>query len=188
MACAHRPLVAINCGAISSTLVESELFGHERGSFTGADRQRRGVFERAHQGTLFLDEISEMPLELQVKLLRVLESGNFTRVGGEKSLTSDVRVVAASNRDLDQSVADGKFRADLLYRLRVVPIELPPLKDRVAGFTLGVLRRPLTVDNFEAIAVRPAADGRIYVYLLSDDNQSDQQRTLLLQFRTDRLN
>jgi DNA-binding NtrC family response regulator len=127
---AHRPFIAINCGAIAANLIESELFGHERGAFTGADRQRKGVFERAHQGTLFLDEISEMPLELQVKLLRVLESGTFTRVGGEKPLTSDVRVIAASNRDLDQSVADGKFRADLLYRLRVVPIELPPLKDR----------------------------------------------------------
>ena len=128
---AHRPLVAINCGAISSGLVESELFGHERGSFTGADRQRRGVFERAHQGTLFLDEISEMPLELQVKLLRVLESGSLTRVGGEKTVAVDVRVVAASNRDLDAFAAEGKFRTDLLYRLRVVPVELPPLRERV---------------------------------------------------------
>jgi DNA-binding NtrC family response regulator len=127
---AHRPFVAINCGAIAANLIESELFGHERGAFTGADRQRKGVFERAHQGTLFLDEVSEMPLELQVKLLRVLESGTFTRVGGEKPLSSDVRVVAASNRDLDALVADGKFRPDLLYRLRVVPVELPPLKDR----------------------------------------------------------
>ena len=128
---AHRPLVAINCGAISSGLVESELFGHERGSFTGADRQRRGVFERAHQGTLFLDEISEMPLELQVKLLRVLESGSLTRVGGEKTVAVDVRVVAASNRDLDAFAAEGRFRTDLLYRLRVVPVELPPLRERV---------------------------------------------------------
>jgi DNA-binding NtrC family response regulator len=127
---AHRPLVAVNCGAISANLVESELFGHERGSFTGADRQRRGVFERAHQGTLFLDEISEMPLELQVKLLRVLESGSLTRVGGEKAVAVDVRVVAASNRDLDALAAEGKFRSDLLYRLRVVPIELPPLRER----------------------------------------------------------
>ena len=127
---AHRPFVAINCGAIAANLIESELFGHERGAFTGADRQRKGVFERAHQGTLFLDEVSEMPLELQVKLLRVLESGTFTRVGGEKPLSADVRVVAASNRDLDRFVADGKFRPDLLYRLRVVPIELPALKER----------------------------------------------------------
>jgi len=127
---AHRPFVAINCGAVSANLIESELFGHERGSFTGADRQRRGVFERAHTGTLFLDEISEMPTELQVKLLRVLETRSFTRVGGEKPVEVDVRVVAASNRDLDQAVADGAFRADLLYRLRVVPVALPPLRDR----------------------------------------------------------
>ena len=127
---AHRALVAVNCGAISATLIESELFGHERGSFTGAERQRRGLFERAHQGTLFLDEISEMPLELQVKLLRVLETGSFTRVGGDKPITADVRVVAASNRDLDAAVGSGKFRADLLYRLRVLPVELPPLRDR----------------------------------------------------------
>jgi len=127
---AHRPFIAINCGAVSANLIESELFGHERGSFTGAEKQRRGVFERAHTGTLFLDEISEMPTELQVKLLRVLETSSFTRVGGEKPVEVDVRVVAASNRDLDQAVADGAFRADLLYRLRVVPVALPPLRDR----------------------------------------------------------
>jgi DNA-binding NtrC family response regulator len=127
---AHRPFVAVNCGAVSANLIESELFGHERGSFTGAEKQRRGVFERAHTGTLFLDEISEMPIELQVKLLRVLEARSFTRVGGEKAIDVDVRVVAASNRDLDAAVAEGRFRADLLYRLRVVPVALPPLRDR----------------------------------------------------------
>jgi DNA-binding NtrC family response regulator len=127
---AHRPFVAINCGAISAGLIESELFGHERGAFTGADRQRKGVFERAHQGTLMLDEISEMPIELQVKLLRVLETGTFTRVGGERQQTADVRIVAASNRDLEAAVAEGKLRADLLYRLRVMPIVLPPLRER----------------------------------------------------------
>lgn len=148
---AHRPFIAINCGAISTNLIESELFGHEKGAFTGADRLRKGVFERAHQGTLFLDEISEMPLELQVKLLRVLECGSFTRVGGEKAQSADVRVIAASNRDLEASVAAGRFRADLLYRLRVVPVELPPLRDRgddkrtlashfLAGFVLEAKR------------------------------------------------
>jgi len=115
---------------VSANLIESELFGHERGSFTGADRQRRGVFERAHTGSIFLDEVSEMPIELQVKLLRVLETRSFTRVGGEKPIEVDVRVIAASNRDLDASVADGTMRADLLYRLRVVPIEVPPLRER----------------------------------------------------------
>ncbi|GMU65039.1 MAG: sigma-54-dependent Fis family transcriptional regulator [Acidobacteriota bacterium] len=127
---AHRPFVAINCGAVSANLIESELFGHERGSFTGAEKQRRGVFERAHTGTLFLDEVSEMPVELQVKLLRVLETRSFTRVGGEKPVEVDVRVVAASNRDLDGAIAEGRFRSDLLYRLRVVPVALPPLRDR----------------------------------------------------------
>ncbi len=126
----HRAFVAVNCGAISANLIESELFGHERGSFTGADRQRKGVFERAHQGSLFLDEISEMPLELQVKLLRVLETGTFTRVGGERPIAADVRIIAASNRDLDAQVAQNRFRPDLLYRLRVVPVDLPPLRDR----------------------------------------------------------
>ncbi|MBP1642000.1 MAG: zraR [Acidobacteria bacterium] len=132
----HRPFVAVNCGAISANLIESELFGHERGAFTGADRQRKGLFERAHQGTLFLDEISEMPIELQVRLLRVLESGTVTRVGGERPIAIDVRVVAASNRDLDGAVAEGRMRADLLYRLRVLPIELPPLRERGGDVTI----------------------------------------------------
>ncbi|MGE0638920.1 MAG: sigma-54-dependent transcriptional regulator [Thermoanaerobaculia bacterium] len=133
----HRPFEAINCGAISGQLIESELFGHERGSFTGAEKQRRGVFERAHTGTLFLDEISEMPIELQVKLLRVLETQSFTRVGGERPIQVDVRIVAASNRDLEAATREGKFREDLLYRLRVVDIELPPLRER--GEDIGLL-------------------------------------------------
>jgi DNA-binding NtrC family response regulator len=144
----HRPYIAINCGAIAANLIESELFGHERGAFTGADRQRKGVFERAHQGTLFLDEVSEMPLELQVKLLRVLECGEFTRVGGERSQSSDVRIVAASNRDLDSSVEEGRFRADLLYRLRVMPIQLPPLRER--GDDIGALSRHFLNELSEA--------------------------------------
>jgi DNA-binding NtrC family response regulator len=144
----HRPYIAINCGAIAANLIESELFGHERGAFTGADRQRKGVFERAHQGTLFLDEVSEMPLELQVKLLRVLESGEFTRVGGERSQSSDVRIIAASNRDLDASVEEGKFRADLLYRLRVMPIQLPPLRER--GDDIAALARHFLNELSEA--------------------------------------
>jgi two-component system response regulator AtoC len=125
-----REFVPINCGAISPTLIESELFGHERGSFTGADRMRRGVFEKAAGGTLFLDEITEMSTDLQVRLLRVLETGNVTRVGGEQVIATDFRLVAATNRDPRQAVADGKLREDLLYRLLVFPIELPALRDR----------------------------------------------------------
>jgi DNA-binding NtrC family response regulator len=125
-----RPFLAINCGAISPNLIESELFGHEKGSFTGADRQHQGFFERAHGGTLFLDEVTEMPLELQVKLLRVLETGTFSRVGSTQSQEADVRVIAASNRPPETAVASGKLREDLLYRLNVFPIMLPPLRDR----------------------------------------------------------
>jgi two-component system, NtrC family, response regulator HydG len=125
-----EPFLPINCGAVSPNLIESELFGHERGSFTGADRMHRGYYERAHRGTLFLDEITEMPAELQVKLLRVLESGKVTRIGGSEALTADVRVIAATNRKPEEAVAKGKLREDLLYRLNVFPILLPPLRDR----------------------------------------------------------
>ena len=125
-----RPFIAVNCGAIPENLIESELFGHERGSFTGAARTHRGCFERADGGTLFLDEVTEMPVEMQVRLLRVLETGRFTRVGGDQEIGSDVRVLAASNRDLRQAVASGKLREDLMYRLCVIPVNVPPLRDR----------------------------------------------------------
>jgi DNA-binding NtrC family response regulator len=124
------PFLALNCGAVAPNLIESELFGHERGSFTGADRVHRGYFERASGGTLFLDEISEMPIELQVKLLRVLETESVTRIGAERSLPVDVRVIAATNRRPEDAVADGKLREDLLYRLKVFPIHLPSLRER----------------------------------------------------------
>jgi two-component system, NtrC family, response regulator AtoC len=125
-----KPFVPVDCGSMSPTLIESELFGHEKGSFTGADRMHKGVFERAHQGTLFLDEITEMPLALQVKLLRVLETSNIARVGSEKTFPIDVRIIAATNRGLEEAVAEGKLREDLLYRLNVFPIPLPPLRER----------------------------------------------------------
>ncbi len=125
-----EPFLPVNCGAVPSTLIESELFGHERGSFTGADRIHKGYFERAHRGTLFLDEVTEMPVELQVRLLRVLETGTFTRVGGNETLKVDVRLVAATNRKPEDAVAQGKLREDLLYRLNVFPIALPPLRER----------------------------------------------------------
>jgi two-component system, NtrC family, response regulator AtoC len=120
----------VNCGAFSSSLVESELFGHERGSFTGADRRHRGFFERANRGTLFLDEIGEMPIDLQVKLLRLLETSEVTRVGGSEPIKLDVRVITATNRPLKELVAAGKLRKDLFYRLSVFPIALPPLQER----------------------------------------------------------
>ncbi len=126
----ERPMLAVNCAALSENLLESELFGHEKGAFTGADRLRRGRFELADGGTLLLDEISEIAPSLQAKLLRVLQESTFERVGSSISQQVDVRVVATTNRDLEQSVSDGKFRQDLFYRLNVVPIELPPLRQR----------------------------------------------------------
>jgi len=125
-----RPFVAVNCGALPETLIESELFGHERGSFTGAARTHRGCFERASGGTLFLDEITEMPIDMQVRLLRALETGRFSRIGGDQEIATDVRVIAASNRDLRNAVATGKLREDLMYRLCVIPVTVPPLRDR----------------------------------------------------------
>src|SRR3989454_9903437 len=130
------PFVALNCSAVSPQLIESELFGHERGSFTGAARTHKGYFERAEGGTLFLDEVSEMPIELQVRLLRVLETGIVARVGGETELKVDVRVVAATNREPGQAVADGKAREDLLSRLNVFPIRLPALRERTGDVEL----------------------------------------------------
>lgn len=127
---AGRPFVALNCGAISPMLVESELFGHERGAFTGAERRRAGTFEMAHGGTLFLDEVTEMPPEVQVKFLRVLETRSFRRVGGTEELDMDIRLVTSSNRDLADAVRREAFRADLFYRLNVFPLRLPPLRDR----------------------------------------------------------
>jgi two-component system response regulator AtoC len=131
-----HPFLPVNCGAISPQLIESEIFGHEKGSFTGADRQHKGYFERANGGTLFLDEITEMPIELQVKLLRVLETGTFMRIGGNQEIETDVRVVAASNRDPEQAVSEGKLRLDLYHRLNVFPLRIPPLRERGSDIEL----------------------------------------------------
>jgi len=131
-----RAFIAVNCGALPETLIESELFGHERGSFTGAARMHRGCFERADGGTLFLDEVTEMPIDMQVRLLRVLETGRFCRIGGDQEIVTNVRVLAASNRDLHQAVAEGRLREDLMYRLCVIPVTVPPLRDRAEDVLL----------------------------------------------------
>ena len=127
---AEKPLVTVNCAALAENLLESELFGHEKGSFTGADRRREGRFAQANGGTLFLDEIGEMPLSLQAKLLRALQQGEVQRVGADAAITVDVRVLAATNRDLREEVAQKRFREDLYFRLNVICIEVPPLRDR----------------------------------------------------------
>ncbi|UCH20248.1 MAG: sigma-54-dependent Fis family transcriptional regulator [Deltaproteobacteria bacterium] len=135
----HRkdaPFIKINCAALTETLLESELFGHEKGAFTGADRRKEGCFVQAHGGSLFLDEVSEMPLTMQVKLLRVLQEREITRVGGEKVINVDVRVIAATNKDLLKLVKEGYFREDLYYRLNVVGLEIPPLRNRADDIPL----------------------------------------------------
>jgi len=127
---ADRPFVPINCGAIPAELLESELFGHEKGAFTGAITARKGRFEMAEKGTIFLDEIGDMPLPMQVKLLRVLQERSYERVGGNKSFQCDIRIIAATHRNLEESIEAGEFREDLYYRLNVFPIEMPSLKER----------------------------------------------------------
>ncbi len=143
----RHPFLPVNCGAISPQLIESEVFGHEKGSFTGADRQHKGYFERASGGTLFLDEVIEMPIELQVKLLRVLETGTFMRIGSNQELHTDVRIVAATNRDPETAIAEGKLRLDLFHRLNVFPLKIPSLRER--GEDIELLARHF-LDEFNA--------------------------------------
>ncbi len=136
-----RPLLEVNCAAIPDELIESELFGHERGAFTGASERRRGRFDLANNGTLFLDEIGDMSLKTQAKTLRILEEQRFERVGGTKTIQVDVRIIAATNKDLKQEIAEGWFREDLYYRLNVIPVHVPPLRDRTEDI-------PLLVEDF----------------------------------------
>ena len=157
----YKAIVGVNYGAVSPHLMESEIFGDEKGSFTGADRQHQGFFERAHGGTLFLDEVTEMPLELQVKLLRVLETGSFMRVGSGVVRSTDVRIIAATNRDPMAAVAAGTLREDLLYRLNVFPIALPPLRARLddiellcSHFLHGLAQKEGTLRQLTAAALR----------------------------------
>ncbi len=148
----ERPMLCLNCAALSGNLLESELFGHEKGAFTGADKLRKGRFELAHEGTLLLDEISEMALPLQAKLLRVLQEGEFERVGSSATLRADVRIIATSNRDLQEWVRKDKFREDLFYRLNVLPLQLPPLRERQEDI-------PQLIDYFlDCIARRSGTD------------------------------
>ena len=165
---ANGPFVAVNCGAFAETLLDSELFGHEKGAFTGATQQRKGAFERADGGTLFLDEIGDAPPSVQIKLLRVLEEREFFRIGGQESIRVDVRLISASNQDLDAKVEAGAFREDLLYRLKVVTLGMPPLRTRPEDV------RPLA-DRFISTACREhgreitAVDPEYYTRLESHD-------------------
>ena len=142
-----RPLIKVNCAALSPSLIESELFGHEKGAFTGAGARKLGRFELANGGTIFLDEIGELPLELQVKLLRVIQEGELERVGGTKTIKIDVRIIAATNRHLKQEVDKGTFREDLWYRLNVFPITAPPLRQRKEDI-------PLLVEHFVKVSAK----------------------------------
>jgi len=158
----HGQYIAVNCGAIPEGTIDSELFGHEKGAFTGATDSRKGYFEVASGGTIFLDEVSELPLSTQVRLLRVLESGEFIRVGSSKVQKTDVRVIAATNIEILQAVRSGKFREDLFYRLNTVPIEIPPLKDR--GDDILLLFRKFAVDfadKYRMPAVKLTEDARL---------------------------
>jgi DNA-binding NtrC family response regulator len=164
---ATGPFIPVNCGALAESLLESELFGHERGSFTGAVRERRGAFEIAHNGTIFLDEIGEMPLHLQVKLLRVLQDHTIQRVGGEKPIHLDVRIMAASNRDLQEEVRARRFRQDLYYRLGVVTLTVPPLRERredIQSLVEGYIEHFRTRMNHAVEGITPAAMEALLLY------------------------
>ena len=149
-----KPFVPVNCGAIPRELLESELFGHEKGAFTGAVTSRAGRFEMAQGGTLFLDEIGDMPLDMQVKILRVLQERSYERVGGNKTIKTDVRIITATHRDLDTMIREGSFREDLYYRLNVFPIEMPPLRERVEDIPLLLNELVTRLENEKRGSIR----------------------------------
>jgi transcriptional regulator with PAS, ATPase and Fis domain len=163
----YYPLVSVHCGALTESLLESELFGHEKGAFTGAMYNRKGRFEMADNGTIFLDEISTISSKMQIELLRVLETKTFIRVGGNREISSDFRVICATNRDLKGLVEDGKFREDLFYRLNVVNINIPPLRERTGDIPLLVdyfIRKYCTTMNKPPIPIDDAALQRLVEY------------------------
>ena len=147
----QKPFVAVNCGAIPASMIESELFGYERGAFTGAVRDHRGYFEQANGGTIFLDEIGELPLELQTRFLRVLETGSFRRIGSQSNVTADFRIICATHRNLQQAIKEGTFREDLFFRLFVLPLNLPPLRNRTGDI-------PLLVAHFSTLFGRTSVN------------------------------
>lgn len=162
-----KPIVTVNCAALPHSLIESELFGHERGAFTGANTARIGKFEQADGGTIFLDEIGELPLDSQVKLLRVLQEREIERLGGDKTIKVNVRIVAATNRSLEKEVADGRFRLDLYYRLNVFPIELPPLRERlqdIEELALYFLNKYAAKSRKNVVAISPSALHQLMQY------------------------
>src|SRR5207249_3008989 len=164
---AHGPFVAINCAAIPETLLETELFGHEKGAFTGAAGRKPGKFELAHRGTLFLDEIGDLPLTLQPKILRALEEKRFERVGGTQPLQVDVRVVAATNRNLKAAVSARQFREDLYFRLSVFPITIPPLRERpndIALLARHFIDRFCRDLNKKPLVLAPSAEQELCAY------------------------
>lgn len=163
----EKPFIAINCGAIPFSLIENELFGHEKGAFTDAKEAQPGIFEQAEGGTLFLDEIGELPMDAQVKLLRVLEERKVTRIGGTKQIPVNVRIVAATNRNLEEEVKQGNFRLDLLYRLNVFTLELPPLRERKEDIPLLTdffIRKHNEALNLSVKSITPAAMDKLCIY------------------------
>ncbi len=165
---ADRPMVTVNCGAIPGDLLEAELFGHKKGSFTGATQDRMGRFELAHEGTLFLDEVGEIPLHLQVKLLRVIQTKQFEPIGSSETRTVDVRIIAATNRNLEEAVAKREFREDLFYRLNVIPVMIPPLRERKSDIPLLVKHFVEKIDRITGHSVQ-APEGAVLEALLAYD-------------------